>query len=134
MASAMQRDPALLREAAAGRNGPMVEAMAQEARVRADPHLRADRFVERWQQLSQDRDRLYRAGDMTAREKAGKDMAGMAKSLERDPQVESILRGRTRELGLEIGMNRSRDMMGRGELGRQLTQDLGIGRDRGLSR
>lgn len=133
MASAMQRDPALLREAAAGRNGPMVEAMAQEARVRADPHLRADRFVERWQQLSQDRDRLYRAGDMTGREKAGKDMAGMAKSLERDPQVESILRGRTRELGLAIGMNRSRDMGG-GELGRQLTQDLGIGRDRGLSR
>ncbi|MRU32314.1 hypothetical protein FGX02_00950, partial [Xylella fastidiosa subsp. multiplex] len=77
-------DAVLLREAAAGRNGPMVEAMAQEARVRADPHLRADRFVERWQQLSQDRDRLYRAGDMTAREKAGKDMAGMAKSLERD--------------------------------------------------
>ena len=31
----------------------------------------------------------------------------MAKSLERDPQVESILRNRTRELGLEIGMERS---------------------------
>jgi len=128
MASAMRRDPGLLREAAAGRSGPMVEAMRQEARVRADPNLRADRFVERWQQLSQDRDRLYRAGDMTGREKAGKEMAGMAKSLERDPQVESILRGRTRELGLEMGMERGRD------LGRQLTQDLGIGRDRGLSR
>jgi hypothetical protein len=76
--------------------------------------LRADRFVERWQQLRQDRDRLYRAGDMAGREKAGKEMAGMAKSLERDPQVESILRDRTRELGLEIGMNRSRDM-GRGD-------------------
>ncbi|MDD3674783.1 Ti-type conjugative transfer relaxase TraA [Thauera propionica] len=133
MASAFQRDPALLREAAAGRSGPMVEAMRHEARVRADPALRADRFVERWQELRQDRDRLYRAGDMAGREKAGKEMAGMAKSLERDPQVESILRGRVRELGLEIGMNRSRDM-GRGDLGRQLTQDLGIGRDRGLSR
>ena len=133
LASAMQRDPALLREAAAGRSGPMIEAMAQEARVRADPHLRADRFVERWQQLSQDRDRLYRAGDMTGREKAGKEMAGMAKSLERDPQVESILRNRTRELGLEIGMSRGRDMGG-GELGRQLTQELGIDRDRGMSR
>ena len=133
MASAFQRAPALLREAAAGRSGPMVEAMRHEARVRADPALRADRFVERWQALRQDRDRLYRAGDMTGREKAGKEMAGMAKSLERDPQVESILRGRVRELGLEIGMNRSRDM-GRGDLGRQLTQDLGIGRDRGLSR
>jgi len=129
----MQRDPGLLREAAAGRSGPMVAAMAQEARVRADPNLRADRFVERWQELRQDRDRLYRAGDMAGREKAGKEMAGMAKSLERDPQVESILRDRTRELGLEMGMNRSRDM-GRGDLGRQLTQDLGIGRDRGLSR
>ncbi|KMS51474.1 conjugal transfer protein TrbA [Novosphingobium barchaimii LL02] len=128
LASAMQRDPALLRDAAAGRSGPMIEAMRQEARVRADPNLRADRFVERWQQLSQDRDRLYRAGDMTGREKAGKEMAGMAKSLERDPQVESILRDRSRELGLEIGMSQSRD------LGRELSRGLEIGRDRGMSR
>ncbi|MBB6193559.1 Ti-type conjugative transfer relaxase TraA [Sphingobium wenxiniae] len=133
MASAFQREPGLLHEAAAGRSGPMMDAMAQEAKVRADPNLRADRFVERWQQLSQDRDRLYRAGDMTGREKAGEKMAGMAKSLERDPQVESILRGRSRELGLEIGLSRGRDMGG-GELGRQLTHELGIGRDRGLSR
>jgi hypothetical protein len=35
--SAMQRDPALLHDAAAGRSGPMIEAMRQEARVRADP-------------------------------------------------------------------------------------------------
>jgi hypothetical protein len=133
LSSAMQRDPALLREAAAGRSGPMLDAMAREARVRADPNLRADRFVERWQGLSADRDRLYRVGDMAGREKAGKEMAGMAKSLERDPQVESILRGRTRELGLEIGMGRGRDM-GRGELGRQLAQDLEMGRDRGMSR
>ncbi|MEG8221404.1 Ti-type conjugative transfer relaxase TraA [Sphingomonas sp. HH69] len=133
LSSAMQRDPALLREAAAGRSGPMIEAMAQEARVRADPHLRADRFVERWQGLSAQRDQHYRAGDMAGREKAGQAMAGMAKSLERDPQVESILRGRTRELGLEIGMGRGRDM-GRGELGRQLAQDLEMGRDRGMSR
>src|SRR3546814_6935663 len=96
----MQRDPALLREAAAGRSGPMIEAMAQEARVRADPNLRADRFVERWQGLKQERDRLYRAGDMAGRERTGKEMAGMAKSLERDPQVELVLRNRTRALGL----------------------------------
>ena len=133
MASAMQRDPALLREAAAGRSGPMIEAMAQEARVRADPNLRADRFVERWQGLNAQRDELYRAGDMTGREKIGKEMAGMAKSLERDPQMESVLRDRTRDLGLEIGMERGRQMGG-GELGRQLTQELGIGRDRGMSR
>ena len=131
LASAAQRDPALLRGAAAGRSGPMIEAMAQEARVRADPHLRADRFVERWQGLSAQRDQLYRAGDMTGHQKAGQAMAGMAKSLERDPQVESILRGRTRELGLETARNQL-DM--NRELGRKLARNLEIGRDRGLSR
>ena len=34
-------------------------------------------------------------------------MAGMAKSLERDAQVESLLRGRTRELGIDAAMGRS---------------------------
>ena len=132
LSSAMQRDPALLREAAAGRSGPMIEAMRQEARVRTDPHLRADRFVERWQGLSAQRDQHYRAGDVAGREKAGQAMAGMAKSLERDPQVESILRGRTRELGLETDRNQRLDMSR--DLGRELARDLEIGRDRGLSR
>src|SRR3546814_1186186 len=104
--------------------------MAQEARVRADPNLRADRFVERWQGLKQERDRLYRAGDMAGRERTGKEMAGMAKSLERDPQVELVLRNRTRELGLEIGMGRGRGMNS-GDLGRELGRDLGIGMGRG---
>jgi Ti-type conjugative transfer relaxase TraA len=131
--SAIQRDPALLRDSAAGRSGPLIDAMAQEARVRADPNLRADRFVERWQGLSAQRDALYRTRDMSGRERLAKEMAGMAKSLERDPQMESVLHGRTRDLGLEIGMNRGREMGG-GELGRQLTQELGIGRDRGMSR
>lgn len=129
MIAAAERNPGLVRDAAAGRSGPMIDAMAQEARVRADPALRADRFVERWQGLAQERDRLYRAGDIAGRERAGKEMAGLAKSLERDPQMESVLRGRSRELGLEMGsMTRGRSV------GAELTQQLGIGRDRGLSR
>jgi len=128
MIAAVERNPGLVRDVAAGRSGAMLAAMAQEAQVRADPHLRADRFVERWQELQADRDRLYRAGDMAGRDRAGQAMAGMAKGLERDPQMESVLRGRTRELGLERGMERARD------LGGALTRDLGIGRDRGLER
>src|SRR3546814_9280948 len=111
----------------------MIEAMAQEGGVRADPNVRADRFVERWQGLKQERDRLYRAGDMAGRERTGKEMAGMAKSLERDPQVELVLRNRTRELGLEIGMGRGRGINS-GDLGRELARDLGIGMGRGMSR
>jgi hypothetical protein len=34
-------------------------------------------------------------------------MGAMAKSLERDPQVESLLRGRRAELGLPVEMGRS---------------------------
>ena len=100
--------------------------MAQEARVRADPHLRADRFVERWQGLRTERDRHSRAGNVAEGEKSSKVMENMAKSLERDPQMEAVLRGRARELGLEIGMRQDRNLSR--ELG------LGLGRDRGLER
>lgn len=128
MMAAIGRNPALLRDAASGRSSPMLAAMAQEGRVRADPHLRADRFVERWQSLRSEHERHGHAGDRGGRDKAGAAMADMAKSLERDPQMELVLRGRTRELGLEMGSDHGRD------LSRQLTQQLGLGRDRGLGR
>jgi len=51
-------------------------------------------------------------------------MGAMAKSLERDPQVESLLRGRRVELGLPSNMGRS--------VGQGLIEYLGIGRGRGL--
>src|SRR3546814_19136224 len=69
---------------------------------------------------------------MAGRERTGKEMAGMAQSLERDPQVELVLRNRTRVLGLEIGMGRGRGMNS-GDLGRGLGRDLGVGKVRGMS-
>ena len=126
MGAAIERNPALIREAASGRGGPLLAAMAKEARVRADPQLRADRFVERWQGLRAEHDRHSRAGNMAEGEKSSKIMENMAKSLERDPQMEAVLRGRARELGLEISMKQDRN------LSRDLR--LGLGRDRGLER
>lgn len=126
MSAAIERNPTLIRDAVSGRSGPLLAAMAQEARVRGDPHLRADRFVERWQSLRAERDRHSRAGNRTEGEKSSKIMENMAKSLERDPQMEAVLRGRARELGLEIGMKQDRN------LSRELR--LGLGRDRGLER
>lgn len=55
--------------------------------------------------------RSFKDADGSARVVAGR-MANMAKGLERDPQVESLLRNRTRELGLgkDIGRDLSRDL------------------------
>src|SRR3546814_16584853 len=39
---------------------------------------------------------------------AGQEMAGLAQSLESDPQVDTLLRGRSRELGLGRGNKPSR--------------------------
>ena len=83
-----------------------------KSEIRADPVQRADRFVNDWQRLGQTRAVMQQSGnDNGARRVAGR-MADMAKGLERDPQVESLLRNRTRELGLgkDIGRDLSRDL------------------------
>lgn len=112
LASALQRQPELTREAADGRSQGAIRAMQLESEIRVDPVQRADRFVNEWQRLGQARAVMQQSGnDNGARRVAGR-MADMAKGLERDPQVESLLRNRTRELGLgkDIGRDLSRDL------------------------
>jgi Ti-type conjugative transfer relaxase TraA len=118
------RDPALAGETASGRTQRAIRVLQLEAEVRADPRLRADRFVERWQGLERQRSALHRAGDMTGAGRVKDSMGAMAKSLERDPQVDSLLRSRRPELGLPVEMGRS--------VGQGLSDYLGIGRGRGL--
>jgi Ti-type conjugative transfer relaxase TraA len=118
------REPGLASEIASGRTQRAIRVLQLEAEVRADPRLRADRFVERWQGLDRQRSALHRAGDMTGAGQVKDRMGAMAKSLERDPQMESLLRGRRAELGLPSDMGRS--------VGHGLSQYLGIGRGRGL--
>jgi Ti-type conjugative transfer relaxase TraA len=128
MEQAYRRDPALVAEAAAGRSARAIDAMRHEAEVRTEPDKRADRFVEGWRDLHRQRDELRRGGDHRGARKLSEQMAGMAKSLERDAQMESVLRGRKQDLGINI------------DSGRQLAQDLassiGIeaGRSLGMSR
>jgi Ti-type conjugative transfer relaxase TraA len=112
LATALQRQPELTREAADGRSQGAIRAMQLESEIRVDPVQRADRFVNDWQRLGQARAAMQQSGnDISARRVAGR-MADMAKGLERDPQVESLLRNRTRELGLgkDIGRDLSRDL------------------------
>jgi hypothetical protein len=112
LASALQRQPELTREAADGRSQGAIRAMQLEAEIRADPVQRADRFVNDWQRLGQARAVMQQSGNDNGAGRIAGRMADMAKGLERDPQVESLLRNRTRELGLgkAIGRDLSRDL------------------------
>ncbi|MFD2249278.1 Ti-type conjugative transfer relaxase TraA [Pseudochelatococcus lubricantis] len=103
-------------------------ALQLETELRTDPGRRADRFVDRWQKLDQTSQRQYQTGDMSGYRSTRAEMGNMAKSLERDPQMESILANRKKDLGIGIDSGRS--------LGQQLAFthgiDLGIGRGLGL--
>ncbi len=99
--------------------------MQVEAEIRSDPARRAGRFVERWQSLDRQRAKFERGGNWSSEQGIRNRMAGMAKSLERDPQMESVLRNRKIELGLQrtTGSSIAHDLM----------NQLGLGRGRGLS-
>jgi Ti-type conjugative transfer relaxase TraA len=121
-------DRTTIDEAANGRPQKAIRAMALQAEMRADPARRADQFVARWDKLQKQSQRAYVAGDMANHKAIRSEMAGMAKGLERDPQMESILAARKAQLGITIDTGR--------RLGAELAFNHGIdfGRGRGLGR
>ncbi|WP_316179282.1 Ti-type conjugative transfer relaxase TraA [Bradyrhizobium sp. SZCCHNRI1009] len=126
--SAYKQNPELAREAAGGQVGRAVRALQLETELRTDPSRRADRFVERWQKLSQTSQRQYQAGNMSGYKATRSAMGDMARSLERDPQLESVLASRRNDFGIAF------------ESGRRIGQalafahgiDLGRGRSIGI--
>jgi Ti-type conjugative transfer relaxase TraA len=124
--AAYKRNPELVREAAGGQVNRAIRALQLETEIRTDPSRRADRFVERWQKLDQTSLRQYQAGDIASYKATRSAMGDMAKSLERDPQLESILANRKRDLGIAFESGR--------RLGQELAFSHGIdlGRGRGI--
>jgi hypothetical protein len=124
--AAYKENPELAREAAGGRINRAVRALQLETELRIDPGRRADRFVEDWQKLDQARLRQYQVGDISGYRVTRSAMGDMARSLERDPQLESILANRKRELGIAFESGR--------RLGLELAFSHGIdlGRGRGI--
>ena len=124
--AAYKKHPELVREAAGGRVNRTVRALQLETELRIDPGRRADRFVERWQGLDQASLRQYQAGDMSGYKATRSAMGNMARSLERDPQLESVLANRKRELGIAFESGR--------RLGHELafTHGIDLGRGRGI--
>ncbi|OWQ92453.1 Ti-type conjugative transfer relaxase TraA [Sphingopyxis witflariensis] len=129
LASAFERQPELVGSASRGNSQAAIRAMQLESEIRIDPAKRADRFTESWQRLHQQRAALSKGGDHSAARKIGGQMGAMAKSLERDAQVESILRGRKMSLGIDPRSVRSvgQDLAEIAVLGRSRSRGIGIG-------
>jgi hypothetical protein len=126
LAAAFARQPQLVSEAANGRTANAIRAMQLEAEIRTNPQMRADRFVENWQGLHRQRQHLLDNGDHDRARSVTSRMSGMAKGLERDAQVDSLLRNRR----LELGLNPDRS----GGISHQLNEYLGRGRTIGMGR
>lgn len=125
--AAYAADRSLVGETRDGQTQRAIRAMKLEAEMRVDPRLRADVFVQRWQNLERQRRSLLSGYEPSRASMVADTMAGMAKGLERDPQVESLLRQRKVELGIG-GRERG------GSIGHDLAEMVGLGRGRGVGR
>ena len=126
--AAYKKNPDLVRESAGGRLNRAIRALQLETELRINPGRRADRFVDDWQKLDQASLRRYQAGDISGYRSARSAMGDMARSLERDPQLESLLANRKHELGIAFESGRRLGL----ELAFSHGIDLGRGRSRGI--
>lgn len=127
--SALQHDPktveAITELSGRARVGELVGGMDRERVALADPSVRAERFVQRWHELQGERRQLQGWQHDEARQKVEGEMRGMVKGLERDAQVESVLRNRSQDLGI-------RHMRQDQTIAREMERQLSQSRSRGL--
>ena len=91
-------------------------------RLAAETEKRADQFVETWKKESTI---ARKAPTYAARDEARANLTSMAKSLHRDPQLESLLENRRAQLGLDAMRGKT--------LSQDLQLSLGAGRGLGIS-
>ncbi|WP_188515685.1 Ti-type conjugative transfer relaxase TraA, partial [Blastomonas aquatica] len=128
---AVNRDLSLIPEAVKGRTDRAIQAMEQQAKLRIEAQRiaaanerRADVFVDQWQRQSEQYKGLRKSGSWSASDKVRASLIGMAKGLERDPQLESVLANRRPQLGL--------DAMSKKTLSQDLQKSLGLSRGLGM--
>lgn len=124
--SAYLADQPLAHEAANGQVRRAILAMKAVQKAQEAGQERADQFVDRWQKLQRKSEETYQRGKMGGYRSVRAEMANMARSLQRDPQLESLLANRKAELGIRIASGRS--------LGSELAfhHGLDLGRGRGI--
>ncbi len=134
MRSTLENDPAMVRAMTelSGRErvAHVIDGMKREHAALQDPNVRADRFVNRWQELDGQRQKLRGWQHAEARGKVESQMCSLAKSLERDPQAESIVRNRSRELGIRHeprrGQSIARALQDEMTRGQRLSRGIGM--------
>jgi hypothetical protein len=124
--AAFVRDMQLMNDAADGRAAGALSAMDWERSFRTDPQVRADHFVRSWRHLGDRHEAFEQRGEERAANGVRAQMTALAKTLERDPQLDSLLRSRSRELGVPPYVDRP--------LAQALPDWIGWGRGRGLER
>ncbi len=93
--------------------------------MRTNPASRADRFIDDWSKLANREHAFRRDYDERGVARIRADMGMMAKSLERDPQIESLVRQRLPQIGIRVESGAS--------LSHDLQRWLSRSRDIGLS-
>lgn len=132
--AALQRAPELARgvgtEEGALALGQAIGATRQ-ARLALDERGRA--AVRAWTALERAYEAAGASYDRPAQREAGARLEAFAQELKRDPQLDSLLRQRGRELGIDPGSRLDRVVQAQEhELARTLRRELGISMDRGM--
>ncbi len=132
--NAMRYEPATWRAmtqlAGPERGAELAGAIRHEERVRRDPNLKAERLVKEWKRLEAQHERSGYSFDK-ARGTLETRMEFLAREFKRDPQLESLVRARAKDLGIDMGstLRRVIDAPSIGHAMREIVR----WRDRGLS-
>jgi hypothetical protein len=134
--TALEHEPATLRAMTGMQGGEraaqLVAGIQHEGRVRLDPNLQAERLVRTWNGLEAQHAGLTGRGQAEARGKVEGRMKELAGALKRDPQLESVMRTRSSELGIEAGSRLDRVVRER-NIERAINPDIKRGRTLGMS-
>lgn len=135
--SALRHDPATGRAMAAfegaERAAQLVAGMERERQAQLDPNVRAERTVATWRKLEQEHGRLRGFEHDEARGRIEARMKALAGAIKRDPQMESVIRARSHELGIERGSKLDR-LTEEKNVERAISRSVTRERDRGMER
>jgi Ti-type conjugative transfer relaxase TraA len=129
--SALRQDPEMkeimMERSGRDRVGKLIDGMEKERAQQADPNVRADRIIDRWQALQEERTALSGWQQDEARGKIEGEMRKMTAEIEKDPQVETIVRERAQEIGISH-VRENKGITG------EMEQQLARGHSQGLER